>query len=116
MIEQPDFGSGFHRTDDRPIRYTLQSDENRLHDLVYLAGFMHEAGFLTSGISVKGDRFSLRMERIRREFFRHHNDLCDIGSELVVTRIRDFRVHSIELCDMLPVHEKNSRRRRSYAR
>ncbi|MBQ6352014.1 MAG: hypothetical protein IJJ28_01940 [Lentisphaeria bacterium] len=94
MIEQPDFGNGFHRTDDRPLRYMLRSGENRMHDLFYLASFIHEAHFRVRDIAAADGRFSLRMTRVRWELLRHRNDLSDIASTLTVSHVRHFRLHS----------------------
>lgn len=93
-MPQYDFGAHFHQRDDTPINYSVRKDHNRLHDIAYLASYIHEATFSLSQLKhdrEKGD-IVLSMNRIRWELLRDSNQLSDIQSRLVVSHVRNYTV------------------------
>ena len=91
---QPDFGAAFHRRDTDPVTYAVRNDENKLHDLFYLASYLHESLFRVSDIGVAGKRAVIPVCRIRWELLKHFGCLENISSRLIVTGVRDFKMVS----------------------
>ncbi|MCP4645164.1 MAG: N-acetyltransferase [bacterium] len=63
---QPDFAGLFHEWyggKPRKVEYEVRADSNRNHDLVFLNSFVHDARFKRSGITYRGTRLTIPIER-----------------------------------------------------
>jgi len=86
-ISQYDFGLPFHQQNDKLIYYAMRHNHNRLHDIIYIASYIHEATFLLSKIFRYKNKVVISLNRIRWELLKSSGQLIDIRSQLVINNI-----------------------------
>lgn len=62
-MKQPDFGNSFHLDAPRKIKYMVRFDANLLHDMTYLASYIHDSRFKIESVKHIRKRLIIPLER-----------------------------------------------------
>ncbi|MEG2076305.1 MAG: hypothetical protein RRY34_07355 [Victivallaceae bacterium] len=104
-----DFGQYFHTSNKMPLYYKMRYDENKYHDLAYIASYLHEATFNLHDITFADGRLEINVTRIRWELYQYYDELEDIKSSVVFNNIKNYELvhkkkfeksHNFEICDI----------------
>ena len=93
-MSQPDFSKIFfdlYGGKPKKIRYSLREGACRIHDLVFLSSFLHDARFFRSNMKLRGQRLTIETERDCWELGFNKNELYTAKSRLIFTGVTDFR-------------------------
>ena len=82
---QPDFGMWFHRAQASRICYEVRGGSNMLHDISYLASYIHDARIAPASVDLRKGRLRIGMRRDRWELFRHLGELSSVSADLVIS-------------------------------
>jgi hypothetical protein len=66
MLKQPDFGQLFRETfaaDKHPVRYSVRSDGNLLHDLAFMSSLVHDARLINWNAQAHDGNLTLELNR-----------------------------------------------------
>ena len=84
---QPDFGTWFRATEPQRICYEIRNDANRLHDLVYLSSYLHDARLCPSSVKLTRGCLRIRLERDCWELFEFYQELVSVPSILEISPV-----------------------------